>query len=123
MYGKYLSILTYYEKFNDKYYVLTFEYGSINPINGTFLEDSDREKIGFVEFSWGHHFDVAIGRIFINDNIYTLTEAYQNNLISYTDIVKYHEYYMGEHYSENYYSPYIYKFINSFDRGVRYEKK
>lgn len=82
MYGKYLSILAYYEKFNDKYYVLTFEYGSINPINGTFLEESNREKIETTEFIWFHHFDVAIGRIFINNNIYTLTEAYNLNYIN-----------------------------------------
>lgn len=121
MYGKYLSILAYFEKFNDKYYVLTFEYGSINPVNGTVLEGTCIERIEGLKFNWNHLYDYSIGRIFINDNIYTLTEAYQNKLISYNDLKKYHKVYDVNQF-ESSKSPYIYKFINSLDRGVRYEK-
>ncbi len=122
MYGKYLSILTYFEKFNNKYYVLTFEYGSINPVNGTIFEDSCIEKIEDLEFRWFHYYDFAIGRIFINDNIYTLTEAYQKELISYDDLKEYSTYYNDKNYYTDSYLPFIYKFINSLDRGVKYEK-
>lgn len=114
MNGKYISLLAYYGKIANKYHVLTFEYGSINPVNGTYIEETYSETINNIEFSWYHHFDQARGRVFIKNNIYTLTEAYENNLISLNDLKDYHEFYR-DYLTLDVNPSYLYRFNNSID--------
>lgn len=114
MNGKYLSILSYYGKVSNKYYVMTFEYGSINPVNGSFIEETYRETIEGIEFDWYHHYDQARGRVFINDQIYTLTDAYKNKLVSLNDLKEYKEIYR-DFIKTKVHPSYLYQFVNRID--------
>ncbi len=108
--GKYLSILSYYGKVSGKYHVMTFEYGSINPVNGSFIEETKQETIEGITFEWYHHYDQARGRVFVKDNIYTLTKAYEEKLISLNDLKDYHKIY--EEFRQNeVYPSYLYQFV------------
>ncbi len=114
MKGKYLSILSYYGKVSNKYHVMTFEYGSINPVNGSFIEETKQETIEGITFEWYHHYDQARGRVFIDNNIYTLTKAYEDKLISLDDLKEYYKIY-GNFRQNEVYPSYLYQFVGKID--------
>ena len=111
--GKFLSYVLYFGKVANKYHVFTLEYGSNNLLDGIKIENDLIEHIEDLDFTWKVRYDLFKGRVFINEHIYSLSEAYSLNLITYNELKEYNKVYKNN--MKDYYKDYIYKFENKIE--------